>query len=146
MCQNRLSALQATAQREEKLGATRSSKPAKSVGQYRWGHSRRVRHGNIPSWCSSSAKGRDYVCGWVGGGGWGSYSRPKMSRVGKEGKDGAAGPTRKVASSHNSSRTSLGPPHGHWCFCREGGNVHVCVLKRLIWLQWWQHADGLEGR
>lgn len=88
--------------------------------------------GNIPSWCSSSAKGRDYVCGWVGGGGWGSYSRPKMSRVGKVGKDGAAGPTRKVASSHNSSRTSLGPQHQRPLVFLQGGRKCACLCIKKI--------------
>lgn len=26
----------------------------------------------------------------------------------------------------------------------EGGDVQSGVLRRLIWLQWWQRADGLE--
>lgn len=70
VCQNRLSVLRATAQREKKLGATRSSKPAKSVGQYRRGHSRRVIRGKYPQLVQPAAQRAGTMCvgGWLGGG------------------------------------------------------------------------------
>lgn len=110
VCQNRLSVLRATAQREKKLGATQSSKPAKSVGQYRRGHSRRVIRGKYPQLVQQQHKGQGlcvWLVGWVG-----VILKTQNVVSGKVGQDGAAGPTRKVASSHNSSRTSLGLQHG----------------------------------